>query len=667
MVHDHIALSYLHYATGSPVGRRPNAGAAYELAVCYAIGFGVPFKPEECVKWLNVAAMGGSVKAQQALPTFASVFNDELKDYVVAPSAEALDRDRLTVPLPGEKSLSLSGKTHENSFNITSKEGRFYLNGKTVDGNELLIQAAETCQYDALELLVSNGISGSHVSKEGITALHFISSWDLSRAKLLAKKIIKAGGDINAIAGRGSSIGGTPLMWSVMQDRLDHSQIILDLGGSATSGRNKLNALVLSAHLHTIDHLRLLLGNTRPVEVFGLLQSLLVAAASGHSRFARIIRHAEKWETVPLEIFHLLRSWNVVFRESPDIKLLTFNALLESLNSSWGPSNTDIQVAFLDAAEIAPRECAALLRECIIRDNQSLFDELMRRKVPTTATFEKLKTCLHFCAQNPNNTTTTTYYAKRLLESDGVDVDARDETGLTPFMEALLARKWDLSHLLLSKGADMLATNKQGYNILALIIQTLNLGSAKWALKYSGIGDFFRQQAFLVHPEKKISAIQEAARLTLPRAHGMKTEVSGLFLFILSNFMSRERIDYRSNGLLPNANALDIAARYGNVHAVKALVKKDAHLAPGSRATALSLARGALEKDVDTDNFLLKKNLERCIYILENWEKNPQKTEEMADSWTKLKTLDESNVKSSWEVVAWEWKAHPTVKTAEPS
>lgn len=660
VVHDHIALSYLHYATGSPVGRRPNAGAAYELAVCHAIGFGVPFNPEECIKWLNVAAMGGSIKAQQALPTFASVFNDELKDYVVAPSAEALDRDHLTVPLPGVESLSVREKIHEYSFNVTFRGGKFYLNGKTFDGNELLLQAAETCQYDALELLISNGISGSHVSKEGITALHFISSWDISKAKLLAIKIIQAGGDINAIAGRGSSIGGTPLMWSVMQDRLDHSQIILDLGGSAMSGRNEVNALVLSAHLHSVNHLRLLLGNTRPVEVTGWLHRLLVAAASGDSRFARIIRHAKKWETAPLEVFYLLRGWNAVFHESPNIKRLTFIALLESLNYSWGPSNTDIQVAFLDAAEIAPRECTALLRECIIQDNKGLFDELMRRKVPTTATFEKLKTCLHFCAQNPNNTTTTTYYAKRLLESDGVDVDARDETGLTPFMDALLARKWDLSHLLLSKGADVLATNKQGYNILALIIQNLNLGSAKWALKYSGVGDLFRQQAFLVHPEKKISAIQEAARLTLPRAHGMKTEVSGLFLFILFNFMSRERIDYRSDGLLPNASALDIAAHYGNVHAVKALVKKDAHLASGSRVTALRLARGALEKGADADDFLLNKNLERCIYILENWEKDPKKTEEMADSWTKLKTLDESNVKSSWEVVAWEWKAEPS-------
>lgn len=33
-----------------------------------------------------------------------------------------------------------------------------------------------------------------------------------------------------------------------------------------------------------------------------------------------------------------------------------------------------------------------------------------------------------------------------------------------------------------------------------------------------------------------------------------------------------------------------------------------------------------------------------------------ERVEKTADGWTKLRTLDESNIRSSWEIIAWEWK-----------
>jgi hypothetical protein len=41
--------------------------AAYQLAICYADGFGIPFQPHQCVKWLRFAMEGGSQKAKEAL------------------------------------------------------------------------------------------------------------------------------------------------------------------------------------------------------------------------------------------------------------------------------------------------------------------------------------------------------------------------------------------------------------------------------------------------------------------------------------------------------------------------------------------------------------------------------------------------------------------------
>lgn len=604
--------------------------------------------------------MGGFGPAQQILPRFSQVFNDELRDYVVTPSVDTLRRLDLRSASSGNDKRPSVGSRERDNFDITHLNGIFYVNGRVSDGKILLLRSAEECRYEWILFLLSKGVAGNASTDEGVTPLHFISAWEIAKAREIGRKLIQYGGDINATAKRGVSIGGTPLIWSVFEDRLEHSSLILTLGGDPTVETLGLSALLLTARLHLSAHMRLLLKNIRPVEVQDWLGRLLVAAASGESRFARIIRHGNDWKTAPLEILRLLQGWNTIFPEVSDFNSILLAALQESLDSSFGPSNTDIQALFLDTCAIEPDKCTLLLRESITRDNRDMFDLLIHRKVPSTAIDRDGKTLLHICAQNPNNTTTLTYFATRLLEMDGAGINAQDENGQTPFMDALLARKWSLAKLFVAKGADTLTTNRKGYNILGLIIQNLNLGALKWAFKYSGIGDMFRQKAFIVHPEKTISAIQEAAQLKLPRAHGMKTEVSGLFLMILINFMDREKIDYRSNGILKAASALDIAAVNGNVHAVKALVKKNAHHASGKTAT--NLARSVLARG---QTFLLHKNLERCIFIINEWDKDPQKTEQIADGWTKLKTLDESNVRLSWEQIAWEWRLPTKVLLTE--
>ena len=121
----------------------------------------------------------------------------------------------------------------------------------------------------------------------------------------------------------------------------------------------------------------------------------------------------------------------------------------------------------------------------------------------------------------------------------------------------------------------------------------------------------------------------------------MKMEVMGIFLLMLANFGKREQIDFCSDGILENATALDIAASMGNVHAVKNLIKNGAHLASGKRAVELARANLATATE-----YLPRKNLERCIFIIENWNAD---TAKLADDWTNVRTIDESHVKSSWE------------------
>lgn len=141
----------------------------------------------------------------------------------------------------------------------------------------------------------------------------------------------------------------------------------------------------------------------------------------------------------------MLHAWDAVFSASEDFQSLVLSALCQSMDSNFGPSNTDIQILFLDICAITPEKCTALLAKSIVTDNKEMFDYLLERSVPLTGRFEGGKTLLHLCAQNPNNTTTIRYFGQQLLETNNVDINARDSEGRTPFMHALLARKWDLA------------------------------------------------------------------------------------------------------------------------------------------------------------------------------------------------------------------------------
>ncbi|KAL8962605.1 MAG: hypothetical protein Q9193_001006, partial [Seirophora villosa] len=87
VVQRYVAEGFRDNAMDVEVGRDPNqvdraSAAAYQLAMCYANGFGVPFNPSECLKWCKIAAERGSMKAREALPKVAAAFDIAAKDYV---------------------------------------------------------------------------------------------------------------------------------------------------------------------------------------------------------------------------------------------------------------------------------------------------------------------------------------------------------------------------------------------------------------------------------------------------------------------------------------------------------------------------------------------------------------------------------------------------------
>ncbi|KAL8854920.1 MAG: hypothetical protein Q9221_000427 [Calogaya cf. arnoldii] len=622
--------------------------AAFQLAMCYANGFGVRFDPSECVTWCRIAAGRGSQKAREALPKVAAAFDIDAQDYV---NISALDDDSCS---PVGSSLasdrSRDGYIHVDQ-GLSAALQSYSFGGKTNISSWTLLKAAESCEYAVLDSLLTNGAKSS-VSKDGVSPLHFLSSWTMDKAEPLGRRLLESGADIDARAQRGATIGGTPLMWSVFGDHVEHSGILLKLGADPMAMQNGDDALSIAARLHSARHLRVLLENVRPAQVQGHIGRLILAAAGGESRFKRVVRHGEHWKTAADETLSLLRRWHSLFPEADDFSALLLPALLSGLNSPFGRINSDVQIGFIKASALEPSAMSELLCESIVSFNTDLFVALLDHGVPVDSTFQGRKSLLHLCAKIPDHNLAATVFASRLL-AQGVTPDRPDDQGVTPWMDAILERKWDLADLLMEQGADPLATNHDGFNVLGLCIMTINLGAVKYLLKYCKAHARFLQKSFLVNAEKKISALQLAVTLHPPRAHGMKMEVMGTFLTILANFAKEKwQLNYRSDAFLPQATALEIAASRGHVHAVKNLVKNGAHVEAGKRAieyarTGLAVARERMEK----------KNLERCIFIIENWDDEEKQTRKLADDWTNMRTIDDSHVNSSWEIVVFDYKS----------
>ena len=140
-----------------------------------------------------------------------------------------------------------------------------------------------------------------------MSPIHFLSSWDVGKARNLGLRLVKAGADSNAVAKPGTTIGGTPLMWAVCGGHLEHAKILIELGAEPMiSTDDGEDALSFAARLHSATLLRYLLENTRPIRVRGHLSRLTEATLGGESRFKRMTRHGERWYVIFESDFLLL-------------------------------------------------------------------------------------------------------------------------------------------------------------------------------------------------------------------------------------------------------------------------------------------------------------------------------------------------------------------------
>lgn len=286
-----------------------------------------------------------------------------------------------------------------------------------------------------------------------MSPLHSLSSWNVSRAEQIGRRLIAAGVDINTQAKRGPTVGGTPLMWSVFGNHLDHTSILLQLGADPMASiEGEDDSISFATRLHLASHLRRLLENVLPARIRRHIRRLIEEAASDESRFTRMKRHGEVWKTVVIDTLQLLRDWNDLYPDSKDFGALILPALDNSLRSPFCRMNTDVQLALIESAIVGESNLSHLSCGSVLIFNTELFDGLLDYGVSVINIFDRKESALHLYAKISDHSLTATAFAPRLLNL-GVALDSPDEDGVTSWMDAILERKWDLADFLMKRGA----------------------------------------------------------------------------------------------------------------------------------------------------------------------------------------------------------------------
>lgn len=405
---------------------RTAAAAAYQLAACHANGFGVSFQPGECLHWLLLTAEHGLQQASDALPNVTGTLH-MLTGASGDDTKESAKKSSIISELCAQEAPALEPVTKDSDVIAEMLP----VDAKTISSTPTLLYASENCKYDDLKSLLAASVVPI-ASEDGVSPIHFLSFWSLEKAKVLGSRLILAGADINALAKHSALIKGTPFMWSVYRDCLEHSSILLALGADPTiltdDGDDSLS---YAAKLHRISHLQMILKSIPLVRVRGCINRLIEAAIGSQNPFARMKMHGQNWQSETIKTLHLLQNWHALMPDSIDFKNLVLQALHESLKTEFSRKNSDIQISFIKETSIHQFDLRNLLHESVLTFNIELFKSLLDYGVPINCFDKHKKSLLHLCAKIPDHAIAATEFAPCLLDR-GAELDAQNKNENTP-------------------------------------------------------------------------------------------------------------------------------------------------------------------------------------------------------------------------------------------
>ncbi|KAF2798805.1 ankyrin [Melanomma pulvis-pyrius CBS 109.77] len=282
-----------------------------------------------------------------------------------------------------------------------------------------LIAACRAGHAELVEFLLNSGADPAILSKENISPLHFLSSFDDDEIPRIAQLIVDLGCPLEAHSTGRSNLNtgytgadrfyglcdGTPLLWAVAADNIVAVKTLLGLGADpfdmlGTSKALPHSPVLWAAQMHQADVLEALLDSTsldlpfllnnchRVSNIAGSIKNLPLAAAvsySGGLVFYRIQLHGPLHRENCKKTIHLLLSkgadptnvnsegQSAFHYTGTSSQPYALQALLEWHGGSFVPS---IQI------------WTEMLIRAVVKDCRSIFDELLKMK-PLVATNEE--------------------------------------------------------------------------------------------------------------------------------------------------------------------------------------------------------------------------------------------------------------------------------------
>jgi ankyrin repeat protein len=519
----------------------------------------------------------------------------------------------------------------------TNRGTSFEINGRVVHGETPLFQACRSGHHDIARYLLAHGADATITNAEGETCLHWISSFDDDRVSEMAHLLVKAGGDVHALAGWNLPLqersqdagycGGTPLHRAVSLKNKIAVMALLELGANPlTDGHYFPNeygktSLSLAATHHVSDILRLLLKSKKCSadyhnEKTG--KSLLYMAIDCRTRVFvvgctlyeyRMIIHGRRYRQAMINTISLLHHYGADLNHMyTDVDGYSQSALQESVQHS-----NDAEMVQLILRLHEPDDLVIAVNRrsgqygfqplyyALVNGNKEIFTLLLdaganiRDHVNEPrfgGTPHGFNTYLHHCIKYQKDL----FFAEELVRR-GTLIDAPDVNGHTPFQLAVSQNNFTLADFLLSRGAEVDRTTPEfgrtllgnllsrGHDIPMLQVRYL---LEKTRDKVTG------KPSFIAHPEYQRSVFHIVCFFDKTR-HYNDTGCRAAFEELVQIFPDKKYINHQDT---TGFTALDFAVNTQNLEAVIGLLARGADPRIGH---AIQLSSMSIEGDPPVD------------------------------------------------------------------
>ncbi|XP_071085033.1 serine/threonine-protein phosphatase 6 regulatory ankyrin repeat subunit A-like [Haliotis cracherodii] len=319
------------------------------------------------------------------------------------------------------------------------------INSKDYDGNTPLMVAAQKGNKKVFDLLVSNECDEFDVSDSGGNILHAAC---LSNDAVLVKEILLRG--VADIESRDED-GATPVMLAAAQGHKEVFDLLVNQGCNLNV-RNSDNHNILHAACSSdnaqivedilsrkIDHINSRTSNG--------LTAVMVAAANGQKKV-----------------------YDLLARKGCDLSVVDYMGD-NILHAACASDNVNFVNCILsrDLADIESRGENRLtpVMFAAVSGQRKVFDLLVRKGCDLSVTSDQGNNILH-AGSLGGNVSIVEYILScdYLLGRNMVDIDSRNETGLTPVMAAAMNGKRKVFDLLVRKHCNMSMVHDSGTNIL---------------------------------------------------------------------------------------------------------------------------------------------------------------------------------------------------------